>query len=351
MRTILFINTGGTISSAESEKGRKPETDASELLSLVPSVRAFCDVDGLSLFSLDSTDIAPGNWLTLANIVKENYNKYDGFVIAHGTDTMAYTAAALSYLIRNNAKPVVLTGSQIPALFPGSDAPENLRDAFSYAASGRAQGTTVVFAGHVIRGDRVRKRHTGDPDSMESANAEDLARIENGRIKMTGQTASPAETAFRGSSPEKENVSPAAACDFHQKKAAGSGVVFFERLKTNVGLVKNWPGKDAGLAEYALNRYDALVLETFGTGGLPAYSGLYPLLSSKRYANRPVVVATQVPGGGTDVSRYQVGRPLLSLPNVFEAGTRTTEACVVKLMWLLPLSKDLRDARRLFEEE
>ena len=114
MKRILFIATGGTIASRRSEHGLTPVMSSEELLSYVPQVRSFCEVDAIKLFNLDSTNITPAHWLKMAAAIEENYENYDGFVLSHGTDTMAYTAAALSYLIQNSPKPISLTGAQKP---------------------------------------------------------------------------------------------------------------------------------------------------------------------------------------------------------------------------------------------
>lgn len=134
MKRILLIATGGTIASKRSDAGLKPLISSDELLSYVPSAREFCVTDALQLFNLDSTNIQPRHWLSMAEAVESHYEDYDGFVICHGTDTMAYTAAALSYLIQNSPKPVVITGSQKPIDMEITDAKSNLLDSLRFAA-------------------------------------------------------------------------------------------------------------------------------------------------------------------------------------------------------------------------
>lgn len=118
--------------------------------------RVWCDADAVQLFELDSTDIMPEHWIRIADEIIRRYDDYDGFVIAHGTDTMAYTASALSYLIQNSRKPIVLTGAQKPIGFETTDSKQNLSDSFLCAASGMA-GVLVVFGGQVLLGTRARK--------------------------------------------------------------------------------------------------------------------------------------------------------------------------------------------------
>ena len=113
MKKILFIATGGTIASKKTENGLTPQITPEELLSYIPEVEGLCEITAVNPFNLDSSNVVPENWSTLVKVVKEHYEDYDGFVIAHGTDTMAYTAAALSYMIQNSEKPIVITGAQM----------------------------------------------------------------------------------------------------------------------------------------------------------------------------------------------------------------------------------------------
>ena len=114
MKRILLIATGGTIACKRSDAGLKPLISSDELLSYVPGTKEFCHTDAIQLFNIDSTNIQPKHWVAMAAAVEKHYDDYDGFVICHGTDTMAYSAAALSYLIQNSPKPVVITGAQKP---------------------------------------------------------------------------------------------------------------------------------------------------------------------------------------------------------------------------------------------
>lgn len=145
MKKILFIATGGTIASAKTENGLTPAITSEELLNAVPQVKNLCAVDTVQPYSLDSTNMCWKQWIHVAEIIRDNYAKYDGFVIAHGTDTLSYAAATLSYLIQKNEKPVVLTGAQKSIEVPDGDARRNLFEAFVYATDARACGTHVAF--------------------------------------------------------------------------------------------------------------------------------------------------------------------------------------------------------------
>lgn len=158
MKKILFIATGGTIASAKTENGLTPAITSEELLNAVPQVKNLCAVDTVQPYSLDSTNMCWKQWIHVAEIIRDNYAKYDGFVIAHGTDTLSYAAATLSYLIQKNEKPIVLTGAQKSIEVPDGDARRNLFEAFVYATDARACGTHVVFNGHVIQAPAPEKR-------------------------------------------------------------------------------------------------------------------------------------------------------------------------------------------------
>ena len=144
MKKILLIATGGTIASVQTEDGMMPGLDGQGLIDRVPALKAICEIDTLELMQLDSTNIQPEHWIDMARTIKNNYDLYDGFVISHGTDTMAYSSAALYYMLENLNKPVVLTGSQLSLTEDGTDAPDNLITAFTAASTGRP-GVYLAF--------------------------------------------------------------------------------------------------------------------------------------------------------------------------------------------------------------
>ena len=160
MKKILMLGTGGTIACKRGEYGLKPLISSDELLSYVPDAAQFCQADSLQILNIDSTNMQPKHWLAMAEAIETHYEEYDGFVICHGTDTMAYTAAALSYLIQSSAKPVVITGAQKPIDMENTDARINLYDSLRFASDDRACGVTIVFDGKVIAGTRGKKERT-----------------------------------------------------------------------------------------------------------------------------------------------------------------------------------------------
>ncbi len=316
MKDILFIGTGGTIASELSGNALSPAIGAERLLRHVPEVQNMCRVDARQLFELDSTDITPAHWQQMAREIIASYDRYDGFVIAHGTDTLAYTASALSYLIQNSPKPIVLTGAQKPIGFDTTDSKQNLADSFLCAASALS-GVLVVFGGQVMLGTRARKTKTKSFAAFSSPNYPPLATVQNGRL-----------TIFFDPTTGREH--------------------FFDRLDGSVGLLKLTPGTDTELLHFMLEKYNALVIESFGVGGLPDRGGAFRReVSAAVAAGKTVAMTTQVQSEGTDLSVYQVGSSLRDI-GVLEAFDMTPEACFTKLMWILPQTDDPEMRRRLF---
>lgn len=276
MKRILLIATGGTIASRRTSSGLAPALTPQELLAQVPDSRFFCSVEAIQPISVDSTNINPQHWLRLAKLIQENYPRFDGFVICHGTDTLAYTAAALSYLIRHTRKPIVLTGAQKPIDQEDTDARQNLLDSLRYASSGDS-GVCIVFGGHVIAGTRARKTRTKSYNAFSSINFPDLAEIRDHRVVR-----------FIPCTP-------------------GGEPEFSLRLNTRVMVLKLTPGLPSGAFAAAGRLCDGLVIESYGVGGIPdAYLDELDALAAE---GKTVVLATQVPPGGKQPVRLSGGEP------------------------------------------
>ena len=179
MKKILLIGTGGTIASDVTDSGLAPELTTEQLLSHIPGISDICGVDCLQLLNLDSTNMTPAHWLEIAACIRDHYGCYDGFVITHGTDTMAYTAAALSYLIQGSPKPIVLTGAQRPIGFDSTDSKTNLADAFRCAAED-LPGVSIVFNSRVILGTRAKKTRSKSFQAFSSINHPELGVLRDG---------------------------------------------------------------------------------------------------------------------------------------------------------------------------
>jgi L-asparaginase len=322
MRTILLIATGGTIASRPTAAGGlAPAITSQELLSCVPELAEFCRIDAIQLYNLDSTNMGPEQWQGIAAAVQENYDRYDGFVITHGTDTMGYTAAALSYMIRKSPKPVVLTGSQKSIYNRDTDARNNLWRAVAYACHPDAWGVQIVFDNQVILGTRARKTRTKSFNAFSSIDYPETAVFRDMRL-----------------------------IPFLRRPDPMPPVQFYEQLDPAVFVLRLVPGMRADIIPLLAPHYRALVVESFGVGGLPdgEHGEMYARLQDWCTSGRLAVFTTQVPHEGCDLAVYEVGRSVKELPGVLEAKDMTPEAVAVKLMWALGQTTDRAEAMRLF---
>lgn len=317
MKKVLMLGTGGTIASEVTPSGLAPALTSAELLRCVPEISSLCSVTCEELFSIDSTNVTPAHWLTIARAIRAHYEEYDGFVIAHGTDTMAYTAAALSYLIQYSPKPIILTGAQKPIVFENTDSKTNLADAFRCAVSD-LRGVMIVFNGRVILGTRARKTRTVSLQAFSSINYPELAVLQNGFLM--------------------EYIRPSAL----------PAPVFYDKLGERVALMKMIPGADCGMLSYLLEHNDAVIIESFGVGGVPEAGGFYESIREGLAAGKTVVLTTQVQNEGSDLTVYLVGHRLKDSLGVLEAYDMTTEAVYAKLMWILARTRDREEIERLF---
>ena len=187
MKKILMISTGGTIASTPSDDGLTPTVSGGEMVKLIPELEGLCEITVCDLLNLDSSNMQPEYWVAMASACYTALTTgFDGVVITHGTDTMAYSAAALSFMLMNLNKPVVLTGSQIPIEEPKTDGKRNILDAFRVAADGRLAGVYVVFAGRIVPGYCVRKVYSRDFKTMEAINRRLAGKIVKGEVVLDG---------------------------------------------------------------------------------------------------------------------------------------------------------------------
>ncbi len=320
MKKILLIATGGTIASKSGDLGLKPTMGSTDMLDYVPEIKDFCLVDTLQIYNIDSTNVTPQHWVRLATAIYENYSRYDGFVICHGTDTMAYTAAALSYMVQHSPKPIILTGSQKPIDKEDTDARINLRDSFLYATSDSAADVVIVFQGKVIAGTRAKKIRTKSYNAFESMDFPVLANIRDGRIIQYIKT-------VKADSPE-----------------------FFLQLDEKVGVLTLTPGLKGEVLDMYFKYHTAVVLSGYGTGGIPEgeYYGFYDVIQSWEGKGKTLVVTTQVQHEGSDMNVYQVGRGWKNRFDLLEGYNLTYEAITTKLMWILGYTKDDDQIKELF---
>lgn len=322
-KKILLAATGGTIASVSSCHGLLPGLDAAQLLDYIPKElhEKYC-IDAIQICNIDSTNITPAHWVQIVETIREHYSSYDGFVICHGTDTMAYTAAALSYMIQNSKKPIVITGSQKPILQNPSDAQTNLSDAVLYAADDASQDVSLVFNGSVIAGTRAKKTFAHSFHAFSSVNFPLLARIRDGYI-LRYISAPP----FSGP------------------------VRFTTAINSNIAVLKLIPGTGPELLEFLFDNYDGLIIESFGVGGIP--DRLLQVFSEAMHYwmshGKIAVMATQVVNEGSNMSVYAVGEKVKTDFDLLETYDMTFEAAAAKLMFLLGKYKnDYENIRNSF---
>ena len=323
-KRVCVLYTGGTIGMVPTELGYAPKKKYfSSLLDEISQLKNkdmpnwdVVEFDPL----LDSANVAVEQWVNIGREIRDRYHMYDGFVVLHGTDTMAYTAAALSYLIQGSPKPIVLTGAQKPIWFDGTDSKRNLTDAFLYACRG-CGGVQIVFNGKVILGTRARKTCSKSFQAFSSVNYPDLAVVQDEHLLQ------------------------------YMRCACYPSPVFYDALDDKVGLLKLIPGTPAAVLEFMLDRFDGLVIESFGVGGLPEYEGdasYFDIIHRGIARGKLVVMTTQVPNEGSNLAVYHVGGRLKSALRLLEAYDMTTEAAVAKLMWIMGQTHDFDEAERLF---
>jgi len=307
MKKILMLATGGTIASKHMDSGLAPGLTPKEVLSYIPKVSEVCQVETYQLCDLDSTNITPEHWILISRAIEEKYDYYDGFVVCHGTDTLAYTAAALSYMVQNSPKPIVITGSQKPIDMDITDAKTNLLDSFIYASDPESDNVTIVFDGKVISGTRAKKVRAKSYSAFESINFPYLAVIQDSKvIRYLPSTC-------KGTKPE-----------------------FFHNLNKRVCVLKLTPGMRPEILAFAFENYDGVIIESYGVGGIPDYlkEEFYTQLN-KWGSNKFFVMSTQVANEGSNMTVYEVGKKVKKDFNLMEAFDMTLEATITKLMWLM----------------
>lgn len=307
---ICFIATGGTIASLDSGNGLMPSLGADGLVAAVSELAELCSMDFVQLMQLDSSNLTPRHWQEIAAAVADRRGDYDGFVISHGTDTMAYTAAALYYMLENIDKPVVLTGSQLPMGVPGTDAGRNLLTAFYAAASGRA-GVFLAFDGHILPGNSARKMCSKNFHAFYSINQPEAGEFDFDACKI------------KWNQPENK---PAGDFKLHLQ------------LDDRVMVFKLLPGTNPELLRLVVDAgYRGIIIESFGAGGVPTDESPLSLLPMLDYAIKKgvtLVCTTQCVHDGVQLETYEVGVRAMQ-HGVISGGCATVEALAVRLMLAL----------------
>ncbi len=298
MKHVLLLATGGTIASRQTGHGLAPSLTGEELLDFLPALGRICKVVVENPMSIDSTDMCAEDRMKLATIIWQNYDRYDGFVIAHGTDTLSYTAALLYHVLRNLNKPVIITGALHPVGEPDSDAERNLLDAFRVIEAGYV-GVAAVLHGQIIRGNHVAKVHTTDVDAFRSVGAPLAGTVDDsGRVWL--------------------RIVP----------LLGGEPRFVEHVDPRIVLLKLVPDLDPSILDF-LSRYPKVIIEGFGSGGIP--QRLEKVVQKLIQSGTKVYLTSQCIEGETDLGRYEVGRRAEAMGAV-SLGHRTTEDALAAIM-------------------
>ena len=317
--SLLLIYTGGTIGMKED-----PSIQAlrpfyfSQILAEVPELRKFAyKIDSLTFDPLiDSSDVEPSNWNTLVRIIEEKYDEYDGFVVLHGTDTMAYSASALSFMIEGLTKPIIFTGSQLPIGVPRTDGKENLISAVEIAAAKDEDGHALVpevcicFDNVLMRGNRTTKINSSNFRAFRSENLPPLAEA--------------------GISIRYNNDLIIKPSDWNERP------IFHKHIDTRVSILKIHPGITPQVVKDILCSKDsrAVIIETYGAGNAPSKGWFIDLVKEASQMGKVLLNVTQCKLGSVDMDIYATGK-CLKEAGVLSGYDSTTEGALAKLFHLL----------------
>lgn len=327
-KKIAFLATGGTIASVPTPEGFRPAFTEKEMLLLVPELSEIGDIKGKLIMNIDSSNMQPEDWVTIARAIKDALFDFDGVVVSHGTDTLGYTASALTYMLTYLKKPVVLTGAQKSIGEENNDAKRNLIDSFRVAASSQP-GVFVVFDGKIIFGNRASKIKTKSFDAFWSINAPYAGTVSNEEVEWDKKALSDEEVQIRqlwDLLAQRENI--------NSEEKESLPVVLFDKLDPRVFLVKLYPGIEPQTLLFAKEKgYHSVLIEGFGAGGVTFRPprNLLPAIRELIESGIKVAVTTQVPFEGADFTRYEVGVKALEA-GVVSMGSDTTESALAKLM-------------------
>ena len=333
MTNILVIYTGGTIGMKQHhETGVWQPFNFEQIIEEVPVLKKFgFTIDTLSFDPvIDSSEVQPSFWVKLAELIAGHYAKYDGFVILHGTDTMSYTASALSFMLENLEKPVILTGSQLPIGMLRTDGMENLVSAIEIAAA-KENGhpcvpeVCIFFENQLFRGNRTTKDNAEQFKAFRSANYPALAKAGT-HIKFNMPAI---QYPAQWGRPLKTNT----------------------RLDNNVAILKIFPGISPKIIDSTLNIKDlrALILETYGSGNAPTATWFIHALKQAVDKGIILVNITQCAAGSVEMEKYETGLALKKA-GVLSGYDSTTEAALTKLFFLIGQYKDNQDVKKIWQK-
>lgn len=322
-RNVLVIYTGGTIGSIPRRQGLAPgslERLKRSVRRFLPTLHCQIALPNPAFRPVDSSNAGPSHWGQIARAVADHYDAFDGFVILHGTDTMAFTASALSFMFEGLGKPVVLTGSQLPLIDERTDARANLANAVALASTPGLREVVICFGSYVIRGNRARKMSTSDLSGFESPNEPPLGRL--------GERVEIDERLLRAGDPKAK---------FRLRARLDPAVIDFSLF----------PGLSADiLAEVLLRtRVKGAVIRTFGSGNVIARPEILKVFREAAARGVLILNVTQVPHGRVEMGLYESSEGLAEA-GVIGGRDITPEAALTKMMWVLANFKTPEERRR-----
>lgn len=320
MKHILLINTGGTFSSRPGDRGLSPKLASGDIRALLGELDPALSIESEDYCSLDSSNIAPDDWQRLALRIGGRVGDCDGAVLIHGTDTLAYTASMLSFMLPNIPIPVVVTGSQMPLGVPMSDAADNLRCALQMAGSGYG-GVFVAFDRKIMLGCRTSKVRTVSFNAFESINYPCIGEVNAFGLQLR---------------PERIRPGP----PFQIQPA----------YSDRVAALKLFPGMDPDIFRFLQGQgYEGIYIEGFGLGGVPFLkSDFTAVIRRASQSGLPILVGSQCRYEGSNLTVYETGQRILECGGI-PVHDMTYEAVVTKLMWCLGQAKDRETVQRFFQ--
>lgn len=318
-----MITTGGTIASTPSNNGLIPKISGKDIISLMPELKNICTIDTLELLNIDSSNISIKHYILMLDTLEKNYDNYDGFVITHGTDTMAYSSSMLACAIDNLSKPVVFTGSQLPLKAKATDAYRNLYDAF-LAASDNAYGVFLAFNGYIHYGDSVKKVYSENFTGFLSINNKTAGKSDNNKIIWNKLY-------------KNHNIKP----------------VFNKNISEQVFVLKMIPSLKPDIIDVLINMgYKGIIIEGYGAGGVPTAdceNNFIPALKKTIENNVAVVCATQCLYDGVHLDKYPMGI-MAEKYGAISSKNMTLEKTLAKLMLGIGNNMTMEELKKYIEE-
>ncbi len=326
--SVLLILTGGTISMGRNEQNSLSPLSCEEVLAMVSELKELnVNISSVAFTPLiDSSDICPKDWLHICQIIKDRYQEFDGFVVLHGTDTMSYSASAVSFMLENLSKPVIFTGSQLPVGVHRSDAKENLITSIEIAAaktescSAVIQEVCVFFEDQLMRGNRTTKRNAEEFDAFASFNYPNLA---------------------------KTGVHIRYYNEYFLEQKQGEQLKINDKIDSNISIIKLFPGITEQAVEAILSTKGlrGVIIESYGTGNAPSHPWLYKHLQEADKRGVVIMNITQCRAGSVEMGRYQTSVNLQK-SGVLSGYDMTVEAATTKLMFLLGKHSDPEEIKK-----